>query len=134
MNAHAAIGIAEDERLEIVQSGDRLAEIGSAWTQLWQRTDGLIFQSHAWISAWWNTVPDRDSRSLRIGLVWSGDALVAVLPLAISRRKGLLMLEWAANAHSDYEDVLRGARMLACRSAAACGRSSQLWAASISSC
>lgn len=106
MNAHAAIGVAAGERLEIVQSGERLAEIGPAWMALWQRTDGLIFQSHAWISAWWNTLPDHDGRALRIGLVWSGERLVAVLPLAISRRKGLLMLEWAANAHSDYEDVL----------------------------
>jgi CelD/BcsL family acetyltransferase involved in cellulose biosynthesis len=106
MNAHAVVEVAASDRFEIVQSAERLAEIGSAWTQLWRHADGLIFQSHAWISAWWNTLPDHDERALRIGLVWSGERLLAVLPLAISRRKGLLMLEWAANAHSDYEDVL----------------------------
>ncbi|MDB5587988.1 MAG: family N-acetyltransferase [Devosia sp.] len=106
MNAHAAIGMAADERLEVVQSGERLAEIGPAWMALWRQADGLIFQSHAWISAWWTTLPDHRDRALRIGLVWNGERLVAVLPLAISRRKGLLMLEWAANAHSDYEDAL----------------------------
>lgn len=105
VNAHATIGVAA-ERFEIVRSGERLAEIGPAWMALWRQADGLIFQSHAWISAWWTTLPERDGRALRIGLVWSGERLVAVLPLAISRRKGLLMLEWAANAHSDYEDVL----------------------------
>jgi CelD/BcsL family acetyltransferase involved in cellulose biosynthesis len=106
MNAHVGISAAQAERLEIVRSAERLAEIGPAWTQLWQRVDGLMFQSHAWISAWWNTLSDYRDRELRIGLVWSGDVLLAVLPLAISRRKGLLMLEWAANAHSDYEDAL----------------------------
>lgn len=100
------MSVVADERLEIVQSSERLAEIGPAWAELWRDTDGLVFQSHAWIAAWWNTVPDRRDRALRIGLVWSGERLVAVLPLAISRRRGLLMLEWAANAHSDYEDVL----------------------------
>jgi CelD/BcsL family acetyltransferase involved in cellulose biosynthesis len=106
MNAHAAINAASTERLEIVQSTARLDEIGPAWTELWQRLNGLIFQSHAWIAAWWNTVPDQSARALRIGLVWSGDRLVAVVPLAISRRKGVALLEWAANAHSDYEDIL----------------------------
>lgn len=106
MNAHAAISAVGTERLEIVDSTARLAEIGPAWTALWQRLDGLIFQSHAWISAWWTTAPDQSDRALRIGLVWSGDRLVAVVPLAISRRKGLALLEWAANAHSDYEDIL----------------------------
>ncbi|HTM76134.1 MAG TPA: GNAT family N-acetyltransferase, partial [Devosia sp.] len=105
MNAHAAISV-ETERMEIVTTTERLAAIGPAWTALWQRTDGLMFQSHAWIAAWWATVPDREVRSLRIGLLWQGEHLVAVLPLALSRRKGLRMLEWAANAHSDYEDAL----------------------------
>ena len=106
MNAHAAISAVGTERLEIVETSARLAEIGPAWTALWQRLDGLIFQSHAWIAAWWNTVPDQSERALRIGLLWSGDQLLAVVPLAISRRKGLALLEWAANAHSDYEDIL----------------------------
>jgi len=106
MSAAAAMSVAPGEHFEVVQSAARLAEIGPAWSELWRQTDGLIFQSHAWISAWWHTVPDRDTRTLRIGLVWNGERLLAVLPLAISRRKGLLMLEWAANAHSDYEDVL----------------------------
>ncbi|HTN61291.1 MAG TPA: GNAT family N-acetyltransferase [Devosia sp.] len=106
MNAHAPISVVETEGLEIVTTAARLAEIGPAWLELWRHTDGLMFQSHAWISAWWATVPDRDARALRIGLLWQGERLIGVLPLAISRRKGLLMLEWAANAHSDYEDVL----------------------------
>lgn len=106
MNASPPAAVAGFERIEIVASPDRLAEIGPAWTELWRRADGLIFQSHAWIAAWWVTAPDRDRRVLRVGLVWHGDRLAAVLPLAISRRQGLRFLEWAAVAYSDYGDAL----------------------------
>ena len=34
--------------------------------------DGLVFQSHAWIDAWWRTATRRDDRDLVIGLVWNG--------------------------------------------------------------
>lgn len=106
MNETVVIGAVGGERLEIVSSADRLQAIEPGWTDLWRRTDGLIFQSHGWISAWWSTVRDRDQRSLRIGLIWNGDRLVAVMPLAIGRRKGLRFLEWAASSYSDYGDIL----------------------------
>lgn len=96
----------EDCRLEIVDSDARLAEIGAQWNALWRRGDGLIFQSHDWVAAWWRTVPNRDSRQLRIGLIWRGEEVMAILPLAIQRRKGLRFLEWAANDCSDYADIL----------------------------
>jgi CelD/BcsL family acetyltransferase involved in cellulose biosynthesis len=100
----------EDCRLEIVDSDARLADIGAAWNALWARGEGLIFQSHDWVAAWWKTVPGRDERQLRIGLIWRGEELMAILPLAIQRRKGLKFLEWAANDCSDYADVLMDPR------------------------
>ena len=100
------IATAGAERLEVVGSSARLAAVGPAWTALWQRLDGLIFQSHSWISAWWDTVPDQDKRELRIGLLWDDDRLIAVIPLAISRRKNLRFLEWAAASYTDYGDIL----------------------------
>lgn len=106
MNMHIAAQAAAGERLEIVSTDARLAEIAPAWTDLWRATDGLIFQSHDWIAAWWSTVARRNERQLRIGLVWQGDRLLAVFPLAIQRRKGLRFLEWAANDCSDYADIL----------------------------
>ncbi|MEP6808629.1 MAG: GNAT family N-acetyltransferase [Chthoniobacterales bacterium] len=111
MNAHSPIAtttaIAAAERVEIVTSAARLAEIEPQWVALWQQLDGLVFQSHAWIEAWWSTVPDRGSRALRIGLVWRGDRLVAVAPLATARRRGLRLLEWTAAGYTDYGDILR---------------------------
>lgn len=110
MNVHAPMvrleDRFEDNRLEIVDSDARLKEIGDAWTALWRRGPGLIFQSHDWVAAWWRTLPNRDGRQLRVGLIWRGEELMAVLPLAIQRRKGLRFLEWAANDCSDYADVL----------------------------
>jgi len=107
VNAHARIEAQLDDRLEIVADADRLAEIGPAWNALWQRGGaGLIFQSHDWVLAWWQTVPGRDNRQLRIGLVWRGGELLAILPLAIQRRKGLRWLEWVANDCTDYADIL----------------------------
>lgn len=106
MNTFVSIDAVGTERLEIVRSADRLAAVEAQWMQLWHRTDGLIFQSHAWVSAWWSTVADRDQRALRVGLVWNGDRLVAVIPLAIGKRKGLRFLEWAASSYTDYGDIL----------------------------
>ena len=94
------------ERFEIIRTGERLAEVGPAWTALWRESGALVFQSQAWIAAWWATVPDRERRALQIVLAWRGDALVAVLPMATCRRKGLRLLEWAAKDHTDYGDAL----------------------------
>jgi CelD/BcsL family acetyltransferase involved in cellulose biosynthesis len=106
MNAHARIEAELADRFEFVDDAERLAEIGPAWTALCRRTGATVFQSHEWISAWWATVPQRDRRQLRIGVGWRGADLIAVLPLAIQRRKGLRWLEWAAIDCTDYPDVL----------------------------
>ncbi|NEV76558.1 GNAT family N-acetyltransferase [Rhodopseudomonas sp. BR0C11] len=94
------------ERLEIVQTGERLQEIGPAWEALWNHTGAVVFQSHAWIAAWWHALPDRERRKLFIVLAWRGDTLEAVLPLAICRQHGVRVLEWAAKDYSDYCDAL----------------------------
>jgi len=107
MNAHSPIHDTDVHRLEIVETSDRLAAVEEQWTQLWHATDAHIFQSHGWISAWWKTLSDREGFALRIGLAWKDEKLVGVVPLAITRRKGLRWLEWAAGAYSDYGDILR---------------------------
>ncbi len=91
---------------EIVRSSERLAELAAPWQRLWKDADGLVFQSHNWISAWWRTAPDQSRRDLRIALLWQGERLIALFPLAI-RRQGLIRtLEWAARDHSDFCDAL----------------------------
>ena len=93
-------------RTEIVGTSARLAEIGPAWDALWQRGGRSVFQSHGWISAWWNARPPSDASRLCVALCWAGERLAAALPLATRRHRGVRVLEWAAKECSDYCDAL----------------------------
>ena len=94
------------ERFEIVRTAERLNAVGPAWTALWAESGALVFQSHAWVSAWWASAPYRDRRGLAIVLAWRGETLLGVLPLATVRRRGIRVLEWAAKECTDYGDAL----------------------------
>lgn len=96
-------------RAEIVVTTERLQAVASDWRLLWQAQRGSIFQSHEWISAWWDNFDDQRHHRLRIGLLWREERLIAVLPLAICHRKGFRFLEWAAIVHSDYGGALKAA-------------------------
>lgn len=102
--AHAAQP--RPDHFEIVETSERLGEIAAEWNALWRRADARIFQSHDWVAGWWNNRPDGDRHQLRLALAWRENELVAVLPLAVSRRAGLRLLEWAAREHTDYCDAL----------------------------
>ncbi|MER9584756.1 GNAT family N-acetyltransferase [Mesorhizobium sp. M0276] len=106
MNGPVVCRLPQTHQIEVATSAARLAEIAPAWAALWQRAGGLVFQHPDWISAWWRTTPHQDRRGLRIGLVWSGKRLEAVIALATFKRSGVRILEWAAKDHSDYGDVL----------------------------
>ncbi len=106
MSVAARLATADGPRLEIVTSEERLAAIAPAWNALWREADGLVFQSHGWISAWWRTTSGRERRNLLIGLVWNGEVLETIMPFAVNRRRGVRILEWAAKDHSDYGDLL----------------------------
>lgn len=93
-------------RTEIVNTSARLAEVGPAWDALWQRGGRSVFQSHGWISAWWNARPPSDAPRPCVALCWSGGRLAAAVPLATRRHRGVRVLEWAAKDCSDYCDVL----------------------------
>ena len=107
-----ALGKAADwtvVRREVLTSGAELAAVAPAWNRLLDETGGSVFQSYGWVSAWWDTLKRPAEGALRIGLLWHGERLVAVLPLTISRRKGLKILEWAAIGTTDYPDILASA-------------------------
>ncbi|MFC4166921.1 GNAT family N-acetyltransferase [Teichococcus aestuarii] len=92
--------------IEILRDPDRLAALGPAWRALETQAGAGTFQSHDWISAWWHGGAARSGFRLHIALAWDGDELVGVLPLAVRRRHGLRVLEWAAKDVSDYCDAL----------------------------
>lgn len=93
-------------RTEIVSAAPRLDEIGPAWNALWRRGGQDTFQSHGWISAWWNARHARDALRLCVALCWAGEQLAAAMPFATRRHRGVRVLEWAARECSDYCDAL----------------------------
>lgn len=93
-------------RTEIVGTSARLAEIGPAWDALWQHGGRSVFQSHGWISAWWNARPPADASRPCVALCWMDERLAAAMPLATRRHRGVRVLEWAAKDCSDYCDAL----------------------------
>ena len=93
-------------RTEIVGTSARLAEIGPAWDALWQQGGRSVFQSHGWISAWWNARPPADASRPCVALCWVDGRLAAAMPLATRRHRGVRVLEWAAKDCSDYCDAL----------------------------
>ncbi len=92
--------------VEIAQTEARLAEIEAAWRELWRKSEGGIFQSFDWISAWWHSAGARDGYRLHFGLAWTGSQLIAAFPLVSRRYRGIRVLEWAAKDCSDYCDAL----------------------------
>jgi CelD/BcsL family acetyltransferase involved in cellulose biosynthesis len=99
----AAPGFRRDE---IVSTLARFEAIGPAWDALWRRTGLPVFQSHEWIRAWWRDGAGAQAHRPLIALAWHGEILIAALPVAVSRRRGLRFLEWAARDISDYCDAL----------------------------
>lgn len=96
-------------RSEVVTSTQRLGEIAPAWEQLYRRSTSVIFQSHAWIEAWWASRDATSGLRLQIGLRWGDhDELQAIIPCVTRRYQGVRVLEWAAKECSDYCDAIVG--------------------------
>lgn len=92
--------------IEILRDPTRFAAVEGAWRSLERRAGAGIFQSHDWISAWWEGGAARSGFQLNLALAWNGGELVGALPLALRSRYGLRVLEWAAKDFSDYCDAL----------------------------
>lgn len=97
-------GVSRMINCEVVRDGRRLEELESAWQDLWQRSEGGIFQSYHWIKAWWAT-GQTDFR-LHVAVAWDDGQLLAVLPFVVLRWHGARILQWAAQSVSDYCDGL----------------------------
>lgn len=91
-------------QVEIVTTEDRFQAIRTPWDRLWCKTVGDVFRSHGWLSAW--LAGGGRAVTPHVVLAWRGDELVAAFPLAVRRHWGLRLLEWCAQAFSDYCDVL----------------------------
>jgi CelD/BcsL family acetyltransferase involved in cellulose biosynthesis len=92
-----------------VEDGARLAELESAWSEAWLRSEASIFQSYDWIRNWWDLC--RADFDLRLGIAWRAGEIIAILPLVVHRWHGVRMLEWAAQSVSDYCDAIGGSEL-----------------------
>ncbi len=88
---------------EVIGSRGLVSELRPQWSELWLRSAANVFQHHDWIEAWWNSAAGSTCEP-SIGMCWRDGDLVAVLPLVVNRLKGIRVLEWAAQAFSDYCD------------------------------
>ena len=92
------------DQTEIVSDLKRFADLQPYWDRLWERCNGYIFQHHRWIAAWLEA--SYPSARPCIAIQWREGEIVAAIPLAVVRRLGLRVLEWSAQAMSDYCDAL----------------------------
>jgi CelD/BcsL family acetyltransferase involved in cellulose biosynthesis len=93
-------------RITFARSADEFAAIRTAWQDLWARSAGYIFQHHDWLSGWMNGIAIRREIRVLVALAWDNETLVGAIPMAVHRRRGLRMLNWAGQLFSDYCDGL----------------------------
>jgi len=91
-------------RLVDTESG--LETIADDWRSLHERAGLTPFADYDFIELWWKHFGKCDGWRLHIICGYENGKLVAVLPLAIIKRKGMRVLKWAGNDTCDYCDVL----------------------------
>jgi CelD/BcsL family acetyltransferase involved in cellulose biosynthesis len=86
---------------EVVTEFSKLEALADDWNRLWAMNPrGEIFDTFAWARASWRTF--NDERALCTPVVYEGDQVVGILPLA---RKGRV-LRFLGDPRSDYNDLL----------------------------
>lgn len=92
----------------IVASDQAWAEAAEAWAQLARRGAAIgLFQSHAWLSAWWRAVTQTPNAPHLFTIVLSDAAgPVAIAPLVLKRDRFPARLVWMALEVSDYCDLI----------------------------
>jgi CelD/BcsL family acetyltransferase involved in cellulose biosynthesis len=88
-------------RRELITDFARLEQLSAEWDLLWQADpDREIFQSFAWVRAWWRTFGN--AVSLSCFAVFEGGRLIGMVPLV--KDSGRLM--FLGGKHADYGDIL----------------------------
>lgn len=90
---------------KIVSEEHEVEELSVHWRRLHDVYGTSPFTQYDWFSAWWQSF-GRQDWSLHVGTSWRQGRLVALLPLAVSVRNGLRILEWAGTDVFDRVDVL----------------------------
>jgi CelD/BcsL family acetyltransferase involved in cellulose biosynthesis len=91
---------------EILTTEAALAALVPEWESLQKRCGRSIFTAPHWSEGWWRHIGKEAGHALHVAVGRREGRLVAVAPMAVIRRKGLRMLEWAAADVVDYCDFL----------------------------
>jgi CelD/BcsL family acetyltransferase involved in cellulose biosynthesis len=108
---------------ELIDTPARFDVLQAEWTELLEASDAESpFLTWEWLNAWWTHL--KESRRLAILAVRSGDQLIALAPLTVSRGRLPFFTRWellgTGIAGSDYMDAIvrRGFETQAVRSLA----------------
>jgi CelD/BcsL family acetyltransferase involved in cellulose biosynthesis len=113
------------------QCHDSLEQAATVWRMLESASQPKVFQTHAWISTWWNCLGAAGDARPRIVVGLLAGKPVVLVPLALRQRYGVRQVGWLGGNWSDYNaPVFTGdfATLVGAASgAAAARRLKQLW-------
>ena len=94
--------------IETIDTFDRFEELEDDWNKLFARNarPANVFQSFNWHWHWARNYLGENTKSLRIVAAFSGDELVMLWPLVISKSMGVRQLTWMGAPVSQYGDIL----------------------------
>jgi len=79
-----------------------LAGCTDIWKAIEARSDHWVFQSHEWITAWYEEIGANEGISPRIVVGWCHDVPQLLIPLGLLQAGGLRRLTWLASSWNDY--------------------------------
>jgi CelD/BcsL family acetyltransferase involved in cellulose biosynthesis len=110
METHAQAGPAwevnEQFVTNVLTDPASIAAMLPAWQELFRSCGDSVFQSPAWHAAWWQHLADQEGRTPHVVTLHQGEHLAGIASLAVGRRHGLRVLEWAGTRAFDYPDIL----------------------------
>jgi len=86
---------------KIITSDTEVGALAAEWRALHAQAGSSVFTDYDWFAVWWRTVGNVQGRMLHIVTGRIGGRLVALLPLAVIRRRGLRILQ-AIGAEAFY--------------------------------
>jgi CelD/BcsL family acetyltransferase involved in cellulose biosynthesis len=95
-----------DVETRIIEDSAGFDALEEPWRELDSQPGVRPFQEFGWAAAWLRTIGVASELRLRVGTLWQGGRLIAVLPLCVRRYKGVRMLEWIGSRVTDYCDAI----------------------------
>jgi CelD/BcsL family acetyltransferase involved in cellulose biosynthesis len=81
---------------------DELPAVEAVWRYVEASADCTIFQTYDWVACWHRHIGSLERLNPAVVLVYQGDRVLMVLPLAVQRRGPLRHLIWLGGEFCDY--------------------------------